>query len=129
MYAQITTSMEKLLKKHAMFCWDEVFQCNLDVLKEKMITTPIIVFLDWKKEFHVHIDASCIALGFVLTQPGEGDIDHLIVFASRKLSKEKKKYPYAFCFKMYQTRMPKNRFPEFRKFAPRGGEGGKNVFF
>ena len=26
-----------------------------------------LVFQDWKKEFHVHVDASCIALGAVLT--------------------------------------------------------------
>jgi hypothetical protein len=31
-------------------------------------------------------DASSIALGVVLAQPGEGDIDHPLAFASRKLS-------------------------------------------
>ena len=40
----------------------------------------------WSKEFHVHVDASSIALGAVLAQPGEGDIDHPIAFVSRKLS-------------------------------------------
>jgi len=34
----------------------------------------------------VHVDASSIELGVVLTQPGEGDIDHPLEFASRKLS-------------------------------------------
>jgi len=67
------------------FCWDDDFQKNLDVLKEKIVTTPILVFPDWNKEFHVHVDASCIALGAVLTQPGTGDIDHLIAFASIKI--------------------------------------------
>ena len=32
------------------------------------------------------MDASSIALRVVLTQPGEGDIDHPIAFASRNLS-------------------------------------------
>jgi len=40
----------------------------------------------------VHIDASCIALGIVLAQPGVGEIDHPIQFARRKLSKEEKNY-------------------------------------
>lgn len=84
--------MEKLLKKDATFCWDEDSQCSLDVLKEKMVTTPILVFLDWKKEFHVHIDASCIVLGAVLTQSSEGEMDHPIAFVSRKLSKAEKNY-------------------------------------
>ena len=38
------------------------------------------------------MDASSIALGVVLTQPGEGDISHPIAFASRKLSKTEKNY-------------------------------------
>ena len=66
-YAQITALMERLLKKDATFYWNEECQQILDLLKEKMVTTPILVFLDWKKEFHVHVDASCIVLGAVLT--------------------------------------------------------------
>lgn len=72
------------------FCWDEECQNSLDVLKEKMVIVPILVFPNWKKEFHVHGDASCIALGAVLTQTCEGNIDHPIAFATRKLSKAKK---------------------------------------
>ena len=57
-----------------------------------MVTTPILVFLDWKKEFHVHFDASCLALGGVLAQLAEGSIDHHISFSSRKLLMTEKKY-------------------------------------
>jgi len=89
-YAQITMLMEKLLKKDAMFCSDEDCQSSLDVLKETMVTVPILVFSDWQKEFHVHVDASCIALGEILTQEGEGETDHTIDFARRNLSKAKK---------------------------------------
>eukprot|EP00253_Pinus_taeda_P003680 PITA_03680 len=65
-YAQMTVPMENLLKKETTFQWDEECQKSLDVLKEKLVTAPILVCLDWKKEFHVHVDASCIALGVVL---------------------------------------------------------------
>ena len=54
-----------------------------------MVTTPTLVFLDWKLPFHVHVDASSIALGIILAQPGEEDLDHPIAFASRKLSSAK----------------------------------------
>lgn len=70
-YAQIIAPMEKLLKKDATFCQDVEYQCSLDVLKEKMLTAPILVFPDWKKEFHVHVYASCITLGVVLMQAGK----------------------------------------------------------
>ena len=62
------------------------------MLKEKMVTTPILVFPDWKKEFYVHVDASCIDLEVVMTQVGKGELDHPILLASRKLSKAEKNY-------------------------------------
>lgn len=40
----------------------------------------------------MHVDASLIVVGIVLAQPGEGKIDHLTTFTSRKLSDIKKKY-------------------------------------
>eukprot|EP00253_Pinus_taeda_P009359 PITA_09359 len=70
-YAHITMPMEKLLKKDVTFCWNDDCKKILDILKEKMVTVLILVFWDWKKEFHVHVDASCMALGEVLTQLGQ----------------------------------------------------------
>jgi hypothetical protein len=60
--------------------------------KKGLVTATILVFPDWNKEFHVHVDTSCIALGAFLSQRREGDIDHLIAFASRKLSIFEKNY-------------------------------------
>ena len=53
----------------------------MDKLKGKMATAPILIFPYWKKEFHVHVDASSIALGIVLTQLGDGAIEHTIAFS------------------------------------------------
>ena len=78
--------MEKFLRKDTKFQWNEDCQQCLDTLKENMVTTPILVFPDWEKIFHVHVDASTIALGAILVQPGAGDLAHPITFASRKLS-------------------------------------------
>jgi hypothetical protein len=85
-YAQITVPMEKLLKKDCQFGWTDECHQSFDTLKQKMMTAPILVFLDWSKEFHVHVDASSISLGDVLAQLGIGNIDHPLAFASRKLS-------------------------------------------
>jgi hypothetical protein len=57
-----------------------------------MITVPILVFPYWSKEFHVHVDASYIALGAILAHPGAGDIDHPIAFASRNISTSEMNY-------------------------------------
>jgi hypothetical protein len=51
-----------------------------------------LVFLDWGKAFHVHVDASAIALGAILVHPGAGDLDHPIAFARIKLSESEQNY-------------------------------------
>jgi hypothetical protein len=52
-YAQITTPMEKLLRKDTKYQWNDKCQHGLDTLKEKMVTTRILVFPDWGKTFHM----------------------------------------------------------------------------
>jgi hypothetical protein len=61
--------MEKLLRKDTKFQWNEDYKHSLDMLKENMLIAPILVFLDWEKTFHVHVDASAISLGAILVQP------------------------------------------------------------
>lgn len=73
-YAGIITPLEKLLKKLAEYIWTEECQKAFDTLKEHLVSASILIFPDWDKIFHVHVDASSIALGIVLAQPGEGEI-------------------------------------------------------
>jgi hypothetical protein len=57
-----------------------------------MVTAPIIVFPDWEKTFHVHVDASSITLGSILAQPGVGYLGHPITFATINLSESEQNY-------------------------------------
>jgi hypothetical protein len=91
-YAQITRPLKKLLKKDTKFQWNEDCQLGLDILKENMAKKNILVFPYWENTFHVHVDASKIALGVILVQLGAGDLDHPIGFASMKLLESKKNY-------------------------------------
>jgi len=91
-YVQIITSLEKFLNKEEKFQWKKDYHKALDTLKQKLVTMSILIFHDWTKEFHVHVDASSITLDVLLSQLGEGDIDHPIVFASNNLSKVEKNY-------------------------------------
>lgn len=91
-YAHITVPKGKLLKKDVTFQWNEECQKSLDIFEEKMVVAPILVFPYLNKEFHVHVDSFCIALGVVLAQPSAGEIDHPIDFETRKLSKVENNY-------------------------------------
>lgn len=84
--------IEIFLKKDVTFCGDYECQKSLNILKEKMVIVSILVLLDWKKNFHVHVDASCITLVVVLAQPREGDLDHPIAFVTEILSKAERNY-------------------------------------
>ena len=67
-------------------------QVVFDKLKQKLVTMPILMFVDCNQIFHVHVATWYVTLGIVLVQLGEGEIDHPIFFASKKLSKEEKNY-------------------------------------
>ena len=86
-YAQITALMEKILKKDVTFCWNDNCVKILDVLKGKLDYAPILAFVKWDVEFHVHVDVSCIVLGAVLTQESGEGLYHPIMFSSYRLSK------------------------------------------
>jgi hypothetical protein len=91
-YSNITAPLENLLKKAEMFRWTPKCDKAFETLKEKLITTPIPIFSNWEKEFHVHMDALGIALGAILTQIGDGAMDHPIYFVSQKLSQVEHNY-------------------------------------
>ena len=50
-----------------------------------MVTSPVLVFLDWEKTFHVHVDASAIETGSIMVQPQVGDLDLPIAFVRKKM--------------------------------------------
>ena len=91
-YAAIIAPMEKLIKKDVAYKWTQECQGSFDTLNANMASAPILVFPDWDKEFHVHVNASSIPLGVVLAQPGEGDLYHPIAHDSRKLSFDERNY-------------------------------------
>jgi hypothetical protein len=44
----------------------EECQEGFDTLKQKLVTVTILIFLNWKKEFHVHVDVSFVSLGTII---------------------------------------------------------------
>lgn len=61
-------------------------------LKDRLVSAPILVYLDWNKEFHIHVDASNFVIGATLAQVGMQGLDHSIFFTSRLLSRVERNY-------------------------------------
>jgi hypothetical protein len=91
-YVTIIAPLEHLLKKSELFQWTLECDRAFEILKENLDTTPILIFPYWEKEFHVHVDASGIALGAILAQPENGNMDHPICFSSKKISQVEHNY-------------------------------------
>jgi hypothetical protein len=82
----------KFAKEGRKFPMERGLSKGIGHLKVEIRDCADLIFSDWNKEFHVHIDALYIALGAILSQPKEGDIDHPISFVIRKLSIVEKNY-------------------------------------
>ncbi|NHV87541.1 hypothetical protein HA385_23435, partial [Escherichia coli] len=55
-------------------------------MKERLTSAPILKSPDWNMVFHVHIDSSNFAIGAMLAQPGDKNMDFPISYASRQLN-------------------------------------------
>ncbi|MCO5558107.1 hypothetical protein L7F22_011684 [Adiantum nelumboides] len=62
------------------------------IFKQRLISAPILKAPDWDKIFHVHVDASAFAIGCILAQPGEKNMDFSISYSSRQLNSAEKNY-------------------------------------
>ena len=81
-----------LTRQDEPFTWTT--ECNqaFTEIKKRYVNAPILIAVNWKLEFHIHTDASDIAVGAMLAQNPTGKIDQPIVYASRLLSRAEKNY-------------------------------------
>ncbi|KAH9681967.1 Endonuclease [Citrus sinensis] len=73
--------------KGGQFFWTEAATKAFKIIKEKLITTPILALPDFSLTFKVHCDASKVGIGVVLSQQGK-----LITYFSEKLNGAKAHY-------------------------------------
>lgn len=64
----------------------------LEELKASLVGTPILVYPNWSKEFHISVDASNFFIRATLAQAGTEGLDHPIFFAGRLAFENKRNY-------------------------------------
>ena len=92
MLLDITYPMDELLRIDVPYHWIEKCQHSFQLLKIKLVKALILKFSDWSKKFHVHIDASALAVGAILTQLADDATNHPNSCASRKLNRVERNY-------------------------------------
>src|SRR6266542_5952668 len=88
----IAKLMTELLQKDKIFEWKEKQQEAFNFLKKKLMTTPILGYLNYNKPFILFTDTSEKGLEAVLSQKQE-DQEIVIAYASQSLNKAEQNYP------------------------------------
>ncbi|KAK9003508.1 hypothetical protein V6N11_061067 [Hibiscus sabdariffa] len=84
-FSKITKPLCSLLEQGRKFEFDDACIKAFEILKNKLVTAPIIAPPDWKLPFELMCDASDYAVGAVLGQC-KGKIFHPIYYASKTLN-------------------------------------------
>ena len=91
-YSYMTYPLEYLLREDQEFKWTNECNISFETLTMKLVEAPILRFPNWSIKLHVHIDASGLAIGVILIQPGDEGMDYPIVYSNRKLNKAERNY-------------------------------------
>jgi primosomal protein N' len=67
-FVVIMAPITKLTKKTKAFPWIEEYQKTWELIKNKYIKALILISPNWQVEFHVHISASLLAVGAIVSE-------------------------------------------------------------
>ena len=91
-FSKIAKPLTHLLKKEEPFSWTDAQQKAFDILKDKLVTAPILQYPNFNKPFILYTDASGNGLGAVLSQKLENGLDYVVAYASRSMNKAEQNY-------------------------------------
>ena len=90
-FGSIAQPLHRLTEKKTQFQWSNACQEAFDILKQRLITAPILAYPDPTKKFILDTDASDQGIGSVLSQM-HGDQERVVAYASRSLSRAERNY-------------------------------------
>ena len=79
-FSKIAKPMTELLKKDTKFVWTDECEASFQELKKRLVTAPVLILPNIRKDFQVYCDASRWGLGGVLMQEGR-----VVSYASHQL--------------------------------------------
>jgi hypothetical protein len=91
-FSIISKPLFELTQKDTIWNWKEKQDEAFNILKEKLITAPVLQYPDYEKEFILLTDASKLALGAILSQKDDQGKEHPILYDSKTLNKSEQNY-------------------------------------
>jgi hypothetical protein len=86
-YSRKTKGLRKLLTGEGLFVMGDEEVDEFEVIKKDMISPPVLVYPDYAKPFHIHVDSSVKGMGAVLTQKNRLGRHEVIAYASAATTK------------------------------------------
>ena len=81
-FAHIAQPLYNLTKKDVVWKWDSSCQEAFNNLKKLLTSEPILRMPDFTRPFYIYCDASGVAVGAVLCQKDENNIEYVIMYIS-----------------------------------------------
>ena len=93
-FAKIANPLHALTKKGEVFQWSIKCQEAFDLLKQKLISAPVLSYpqIGPEEKFIVETDASSLGIGAVLAQKQQDGYVHPVAYASRTLNPHERNY-------------------------------------
>ena len=90
-FSEIAKPLYKLTEKKTPFVWSDECSVAFEMLKDKLVQSPILAHPDFTKPFILDVDASEKCIGAVLSQETE-DGECVIAYGSRTLTQSERRY-------------------------------------
>jgi len=84
-YANITKGFMRFLNKDTTFIWDERAQESFDALKKALVSTPLLKYPDYSRDYFLYIATYEETIGMVLVQEDDELRKSVISYFSRSL--------------------------------------------
>ena len=91
-FSRVAQPLHRLTCKNTEFDWSDECQSAFERLKELLVTSPILAYPNFQRDFLLETDASHQGLGAVLSQVQSDNRSHPIAYASRGLTPAEKNY-------------------------------------
>ena len=91
-FAELVKHITSMLKKGSEIKWNGVARKSFESIKKAIMETPMLISLDYSKEFHIFSFASDETLATVLLQADEEGSEHPVAFFSKTLRDAELRY-------------------------------------
>ena len=91
-FARIAHPLHGLTQLGVAFSWTSECEQAFQMLKKKLVESPILHYPNFDTDFTLETDASIDGFGAVLSQVGTDGLLHPVAYASRALSPQEKRY-------------------------------------